>query len=184
MSSSRWLTWTPRQENIRRTPVPDPPKPPKPISGGFGGTIPWVFPLIHAAGQAAPDTLIFEKGPATEPPEPPKPTFEDSTPIEGLGAEALLVAARRRGVSFSLREDGRIKVSNVPSDLVAELQAHWDFLEALLRDSANPFSLMYRFPSCPRCGSFSLYRKDNADDYQCMSCDLTGIGEAAARMVR
>ena len=37
------------------------------------------------------------------------------------------------------------------------------------------------FPHCPRCASYALYRKDNAGDYECLTCGLGGIEESTAR---
>ena len=165
-----------RERNVQKAPDPAPPKPLLFTFEVFEGATPGVFPIIHAAGQAAPEAPLFEKAPTPEPTKPTKPTFEGSTPGEEADAEAFLIAVRRREVTFSLREDGRVQVSNIPSDLVTGLQARWDELEPLLRDPANPFSLTYRFPSCPACGSY-------VGDYQCMTCELTGISENQARRI-
>jgi hypothetical protein len=40
------------------------------------------------------------------------------------------------------------------------------------------------FPHCPRCASYSLYRKHNIGAYECQTCGLSGIEESAARRVQ
>ena len=37
------------------------------------------------------------------------------------------------------------------------------------------------FPHCPRCASYTLYRKDNIGAYECLTCGLTEIEESTAR---
>lgn len=37
-------------------------------------------------------------------------------------------------------------------------------------------------PACPQCLSFALYRENNADDFECLTCGLKGIEENLARV--
>jgi len=37
------------------------------------------------------------------------------------------------------------------------------------------------FPHCPKCASYALYRQNNIGNYECESCGLKDISEAAAR---
>lgn len=49
------------------------------------------------------------------------------------------------------------------------------------RDASSP---AYRFPSCPECHSFALYRRNNVGDYDCETCKAKGISELRARGIR
>ena len=40
------------------------------------------------------------------------------------------------------------------------------------------------FPHCPRCASYALYRKNNVGTYECLTCELRGIDETAARRLQ
>jgi hypothetical protein len=40
------------------------------------------------------------------------------------------------------------------------------------------------FPHCPRCASHALYRKNNADNYECLTCELRCIDETVARRLQ
>ena len=40
------------------------------------------------------------------------------------------------------------------------------------------------FPHCPRCASYALYRRNNVGNYECLTCELRGIGETAARRLQ
>jgi len=40
------------------------------------------------------------------------------------------------------------------------------------------------FPHCPRCASYALYRKNNVGTYECLTCELQGIDETAARRLQ
>jgi hypothetical protein len=47
MSTSRWLTWTPKPSIMGKVPNPEPPKPSKIISEGFEGTTSALFPIAE-----------------------------------------------------------------------------------------------------------------------------------------
>ena len=38
-----------------------------------------------------------------------------------------------------------------------------------------------KFPRCPACHGFALYRKDNQGAFECLTCELAGIEESVAR---
>ena len=62
MSTSRWLTWTPPNKIIEKSPSPEPPKPPKSSFEGFAGTIPRLFQKIGpepAPEGSAPQRRAF-----------------------------------------------------------------------------------------------------------------------------
>jgi Zn ribbon nucleic-acid-binding protein len=40
------------------------------------------------------------------------------------------------------------------------------------------------FPHCPKCSSYSLYRKNNIGNYECQTCGLRDIEECTARRVQ
>ena len=94
-----------------------------------------------------------------------------------MSAEELLAAAIRAGGTVRLREDGKAVAVNCPADLIPQLRAHREEIISLLRSRASVF------PHCPRCGSYYLYRRNNAGPYECESCGLLGIDEARARRV-
>ena len=47
MSTSRWLTWTPKGALLATKAHLEPPKPSKITSGGFEGTTPELFPIVE-----------------------------------------------------------------------------------------------------------------------------------------
>jgi Zn ribbon nucleic-acid-binding protein len=38
------------------------------------------------------------------------------------------------------------------------------------------------FPHCPRCASYSLYRKNNVGSYECLTCGLRDIDETSPEL--
>lgn len=40
------------------------------------------------------------------------------------------------------------------------------------------------FPRCPRCCSSAMYRANNVGDFECLTCEMQGISEVAARRVQ
>ena len=62
MSTSRWLTWTPPNTIIEKSPHHEPPEPPKPSFDGFAGAIPGLFQKIRpepAFEEGAPKRRAF-----------------------------------------------------------------------------------------------------------------------------
>jgi len=96
-------------------------------------------------------------------------------------ATELLARISEAGGKLRLR-DSRLYAKGVPECLVPDLKRLKPELIRYLRLEAasDTFSPAYVFPHCPRCSSYSLYRKNNRGDYQCMTCELTGISEIQA----
>jgi hypothetical protein len=54
--------------------------------------------------------------------------------------------------------------------------------QVMLREqSCGAPVLPHVFPHCPRCGSYYLYRKGNAGEYECQTCEMRDITADVAR---
>jgi hypothetical protein len=142
-----------------------------------------------------PDGQIIEKSPDPEPSKPSKgglEGFAGSTSGLFQNFEAVPGATDQISPKTSIIGKGPTTEHPPPPKRTSEgfegattgIFQNSECASELPRDPANSLSPAYRFPSCPRCSSFSLYRKNNVADYQCMSCELIGISEIQARRIR
>lgn len=76
-------------------------------------------------------------------------------------------------VRISARKHPSENPENPPSE-----KAPSEFRPATVAAKCGPLP---SFPRCPNCRSFALYRENNVGNYECLTCDLTGIEEDIAR---
>lgn len=95
--------------------------------------------------------------------------------------EELVYTIAKAGGVLELRGDKiKYRLPYVVSHLAAELRERKPELVLLLQRRGGRVA---SFPHCPRCASYTLYRKDNIGAYECITCGLPNISEAMARRV-
>jgi Zn ribbon nucleic-acid-binding protein len=98
-----------------------------------------------------------------------------------VSTEEMVETVRRLGGVLKLEGDSvRCSLPPAAAHLVGELRNRKLDLIALLKARGGRVATL---PHCPRCASYAVYRKDNIGAYECMTCGLREIEEAAARRV-
>jgi hypothetical protein len=93
--------------------------------------------------------------------------------------ESALEALRQ--YQQSARREGSGDVTSAPAVGCEKSEISEKRSVERLEEASAAHGVHHVFPHCPRCGSFSLYRKNNIGNYECQTCELGDITEGVAR---
>jgi len=97
-----------------------------------------------------------------------------------MNLQTVVREIERAGGVLKLEAESMIRFMLPPGmeNLMEVLRAHKPELIDFLKSRGGRVAA---FPHCPRCASYSLYRKENIGAYECLTCGLEAIEEQIAR---